>query len=154
MTAQYHATMGTKVYIGTTAASAATDSYTEIEGCKVLSNSFGINFAQIDVTALADDFKQTIKGLADGGSLQIGGMVKLDPATGELAAGQAALKAAAEDVSDDNIYNLKVERKNGGGYYFKARVFTWQQTEGQNTNTEDFTSNLVQQSLFTPFAAA
>jgi hypothetical protein len=153
MTAQIHATMGIKIFIGTTAASASSDSYTEIEGARALTNAFGVSFASIDTTALSDSYKQTMKGLADAGSLQIGGMVKTDPTTGELAAGQDALQDAAEDVSDDNVYNFKVVRVNGSGYYLKARVMSFTRTLGQNTNTEDFTSNLMQQSLASPFAA-
>ncbi|ADJ24764.1 hypothetical protein Hden_2969 [Hyphomicrobium denitrificans ATCC 51888] len=153
MTAQHHATMGTKIYIGTTAATASTDTYKEIEGAKALSNAFGVSFASLDVTALSDLWKQTEKGLGDAGSLQVGGMVKTDQATGELAAGQAALEAASLDRSDDNIYNIKIVRLNGSGYYMKVRVMTFLRTFGQNTNTEDFTSSLMQQSLATPFPA-
>jgi len=153
MAAQHHATMGTKILIGTTAATASADTYKEIEGAKALSNGFGVSYASLDVTALADVWKQTEKGLGDAGSLQIGGMVKTDSGTGGLAAGQAALEAAALDRSDDNIYNIKIVRLNGSGYYMKARVMSFTRTLGQNTNTEDFTSNLMQQTLATPFPA-
>lgn len=152
MAAQHHATMGTKIYIGTTSATASTDTYKEIEGAKALSNAFGVSYASLDVTALADLWKQTEKGVGDAGSLQIGGMVKTDEATGALAPGQAALEAAALDRSDGNIYNVKIERLNGSGYYMKVRVMSFTRTFGQNTNTEDFTSSLMQQSLATAFA--
>jgi len=153
MTAQHHATMGTKIFIGTTAVTASSDTYKEIEGAKALSNAFGVSYASLDVTALSDLWKQTEKGLGDAGSLQIGGMVKTDQATGGLAAGQSALEAAALDRSDDNIYNIKIVRLNGSGYYMKVRVMSFTRTLGQNTNTEDFTSSLMQQSLATPFPA-
>lgn len=153
MPAQHHTTMGTLVYIGTTAAAASSDSYTEIEGARVLSNAFGVSFASIDVTGLSDDWKQTDKGLGDAGSLQIGGMAKTDPSTGALATGQGKLETAALNTADGNTYNFKIERRNGSGYFMKAKVMSFTRTLGNNTNTEDFTSTLMQQSLATPFAA-
>jgi len=153
MAASYNKAQGTTIAIGTTAATASSDTYTVIEGAKVLGGLWGVTFAELDGTVLTDTDKQTLKGLRDAGRMEIGGNIKEDPATG-LAAGQLALENAAKDVDGDDIYNFKITMQNGRIYYLKARVFSFQRQVGQNTNLREFKSVLIQQSLFTEAAAA
>jgi len=142
---------GTTFSIGTTAATASTDTYTEIEKCKAVDGTFGQSWSSIDVTTIKDRFAQAMKGVADAGAITVGGPVMQESADG-LAAGQAALKAAADDDSDPDIYNFKVVSTSGRILYLKARVMSFTRQFGQNSNVEEFRSQLKLQDIFTEAA--
>lgn len=127
---------GTTIHIGTTAATASSDTYTEIGGAKMLPGSIGPEFAEIEVTTLADVYKQSIKGVADAGDLEIGG--NYDNAD----TGQTALAAAADDDDAVNVYNVKIVTPNARQFYVKARVMSFRTQFGTNTNALEFRSKL------------
>ena len=148
-------TRGATFHIGTTAATAASDTYTEIEKCRALDGVFGRAWSQIDVTTLKDTFKQTLKGVSDGGTLNLGGPVFEDAGiSGGLAPGQLALKTAADDDSDPDIYNLKIVGASGRIKYLKVRVMSFTRQFGNNANVEEFRSSLMLQAEFTEADAA
>lgn len=101
MVAKASKTEGTKLYIGTTAENAASDTYTQIK--RVISiGEVGPDTGMIDVTALEDYAREKIKGMRDEGDVEI----EFSRVTSD--AGQAALKAAAED-GGDLPYNFRIE---------------------------------------------
>lgn len=146
-------TRGTTISIGTTAATAASDTYTEIEKARAIDGTLGTTWSQIDATVLTDTYKQTIKGVADGGTLTIGGPVYQDAAGDGLAPGQAALKAACLDDTDD-IYNIKFTGADGRIRYIKARVFGFTVQAGNNANLQEYRATLIVQAAHTEAAAA
>lgn len=146
-------TQGLVISIGTTAATASTDTYTEIEGCKMAGGSPGITWSELDGTELKDTYKQSLKSLADAGTIELMGNLNVDPATG-LATGQAALKTAAEDSSDPDIYNFKFVLANGRIWYVKARVFGFTRQMGSVSNLLEFRSQLRVTAALTEAAAA
>lgn len=127
---------GTTVHIGTTAATAATDTYEEVVGAKMIGGTMGIDWSMIDVTALTDVYKQEIKGVADAGDVELGGNYIHDDN------GQEALAAAAADDDTTNIYNIKFVRPDGRIVYLKARVTSFRTQAGTNTNVWEFRCKL------------
>jgi len=146
-------TRGTRFYIGTTAATAASDTYAEIEGARAVDGAAGLTWSQIDATVLTDGYKKTMKGVADAGSLTLGGPILREAAAG-LAAGLAALKAAAEDDADPDIYNVKVADADGRITYLKVRVFSFTIQRGNNSNLLEYRSQLLLQAAVTEAAPA
>lgn len=144
---------GTTISIGTTAATASSDTYTLIEGARAIDGMGGITWSQIDGTILTDTYKQTMKGTADAGTMQIGGP-RDSAAGGALAAGLAALKLAAEDDTDPDIYNFKIVLASGRIRYVKARAFGFTEQIGNNTNLLEWRASLVLQAAPTEAAPA
>lgn len=135
---------GTTIAIGTTAATAASDSYTPLEGVVTIDGNIGVTFAQIDATVLTDTYKQTVKGVADAGTLTLNGHLDETAASGPLT-GLAALQTAALDADDTDIYNFRLTRANGRIQYIKARAFSFQRRYGNNGQLIGFTSTLMLQ---------
>lgn len=135
-------TRGTVLHIGTTAATAASDTYTEIENTRTIEGVAGVAWSSIDSTVLKDTYAQVMKGVADAGSLTFGGPAFRDSATTDpfLAPGLAALKAAALDDSEPDIYNLKAVDADGQITYYKVRVMSFTLQRGNNTNLVEFRS--------------
>lgn len=127
---------GITIHIGSTAATAATDTYTEIGGAKMVGGSIGPEFSEIDTTTLVDVYKQSVKGVADAGDVEIGG--NFDHAD----TGQTALATAADDDDSVNVYNVKIVIPNARQYYLKARVMSFRTQFGTNTNVLEFRSKL------------
>lgn len=146
-------TRGTIIAIGTTAATASSDTYTTIEGARAIDGLAGINWSQIDATVLSDTYKQTMKGVADAGSLTLGGP-RMSESSDGLAAGLAALKAAAEHESDPDIYNFKITLANTRIRYIKARVFQFQEQLGNNAALNEWRATLLLQAAPTEAAPA
>lgn len=144
---------GTTFHIGTTAATAASDTYIEIEKARALSGVFGQTWSQIDKTTIKDRYKQTMKGVADAGSITLEGLIVRDSADGGLAAGQAALKAAADDDTEPSTYNLKIVGSDGTICYLKVEVMTFTDQVGNNSNLNEFRSQVMLQAA-PVFAAA
>lgn len=144
---------GTTFHIGTTAATASSDTYVEIEKARALEGAFGGTWSQIDKTTIKDRYKKTMKGVADAGTITLGGLIMRDSADGGLAAGQAALKAAWDDDSEPSVYNLKIVGGDGTIAYLKVEVFSFTDQVGSNTNLNEFRSVLMLQEA-PVFAAA
>jgi hypothetical protein len=144
---------GTIIAVGTTAATASSDTYNALEGVVTIDGNFGVSFAQIDGTVLTDTYKQTLKGVADAGSITLNGHLDETAASGPLT-GLAALQAAALDADDADIYNFKLTRANGRIQYVKARVFSFQRRYGNNGQLVGFTSMLMLQAAPTEAAPA
>lgn len=134
--------------IGTTAATAASDTYTEIGGAKALSGTFGPTFAAIDTTTFADDFRQEVKGMADAGSVELGGNYD------RTDAGVADLEAAAAEADDDTPYNFRWTAANGERVTFKARVMSFTLQVGTSTNVVEYRARLKLTAAHTASAAA
>ena len=143
---------GTTISIGTTASVASSDTYTLIEGARAIDGMGGITWSQIDGTILTDTYKKTMKGVADAGVMNIGG--PRDSTTGALSAGLAALKAAAEDDSDPDDYNFKIVLASGRLRYVRARVFSFTEQIGNNTNLLEWRASLMLQAAPTEAAPA
>ena len=131
-------TQGIKVYIGTTAADGATDTYTQIKRCKVL-GELGAEAQVIDATALEDTAKQKLKGIPDYGDIELGGnRVFTD-------AGQNALEDAAIDPEDEP-YNMRIEVPGAAAagddvrYAFKAIVSKFRTKPGQVDGLVEFSA--------------
>lgn len=136
-------TRGTTIFIGTTAATAATDTYVEIEKCKILGGNLGKTWSAIDVTTLKDVYKQETKGVADGGKLEIGGILLSDSVDGSFAPGIQALSDANDDESDPDVYNIKIVRPNNAIAYLKCRVMGFTTTMGTNSNVHEYKATLT-----------
>lgn len=95
---------GTKWYIGTQAADATTDTYTQIKRT-VSVGAFGPQASSIDATALEDLDKVKLKGIPDNGQVTLRGRRIYDDD------GQAALKAAA-DLNSDDPFNFRCRIPN------------------------------------------
>jgi hypothetical protein len=95
-------TAGTKVYIGTTAATAATDTYTEIGGVTSIS-AFGKTFNEVTHTPLADRAVRKHKGSYNDGNIELE-MAELPEDDG-----QTALETALDSDFD---YNFKIEQND------------------------------------------
>jgi hypothetical protein len=135
-------TRGTVLHIGTTAATASSDTYVEIENTRTIEGTAGISWSSIDATVLKDTYAQVMKGVADAGSLTLGGIAFRDNSGSApfLAPGLAALKAAAEDDSDPDTYNLKAVDADGLVTYYKVKVMSFTLQRGNNTNLVEFRS--------------
>lgn len=127
---------GILCYIGTQAADASTDVYTQVRRVKSISE-IGPEAAIIDATALEDDAKEKIKGIIDYGDIEFGGnRVYTDP-------GQAAMKAAAEDSSDEP-YNFRIVVPGAGAaganirLQFKVIVGKFRVNPGQVDGIQEF----------------
>lgn len=144
---------GTTFHIGTTAATASSDTYTEIENARALEGAFGQTWSQIDKTVIKDRYKKTMKGVADAGSITLGGPVFRDSVDGGVAPGQAALKAAADDDTEPSTYNLKIVGADGTICYLKVEVMTYTEQVGSNANLNEFRSMMMLQAA-PVFAAA
>ncbi|MEL6375051.1 MAG: hypothetical protein AAFR04_13920 [Pseudomonadota bacterium] len=119
---------GVKVYVGTKAADASSDTFVQVKRCKVV-GEYGAEAQVIDATALEDSVKHKLKGIPDSGDIELGGnRVFTDP-------GQNALKAASSD-NDDDPYNLRIEVPGAGAsgadlrYDFKALVTKFKDSVG------------------------
>lgn len=95
-------TAGTKVYIGTTAANALTDTYTEIGEVTSIS-AYGKTFAEVTHTPLSSRGVRKHKGSFNDGNLEL----EMAEVPGDT--GQIALEAALETDFD---YNFKVEQSD------------------------------------------
>lgn len=111
---------GLRVYIGTKAADASTDSYVQIKRCKA-GGDHGPEAPIIDATAWEDAGKEKLKGTPDFGDMELtGNRVYGDP-------GQEDLLAATLDDSD-TPYNIRIEKDGAGPaganlrFTFKAMV--------------------------------
>lgn len=131
-------TQGIRVLIGTKATDGSADTYTQVKRCKVI-GELGAEAPIIDATALEDNAKEKLKGIADNGDVEIGGnRVYTD-------AGQNALEAAAID-NDDTPYNCRIELPGaaaGGAtlrYAFKAIVSKFRTKPGQVDGLVEFTA--------------
>lgn len=144
---------GTAIAIGTTAATASSDTYQALEGVVTIDGNLGGVAAQIDGTVLTDTYKQTLKGVADAGTITLNGHLDEVAATG-LLDGLADLEAAFLDFDDTNIYNFKLTRANGRIQYIKARVFSFQRRYGNNGQLLGYTSVLMLQAAPTEAAPA
>lgn len=138
---------GTRFYIGTTAATASTDTYEEIGNCKMGGGTFGVTWSEIDTTVLTDTYKQGAKGIGDAGSIELTG--QYDHADD----GQADLKAAAL-ADDDTPYNLKVALTNARNVFVKVRVMSFTTALGNNTNVREFKAMCKVTDAFAEAAAA
>ena len=143
MTIGFIKTRGTVVSIGTTSSTHLTDTYAELEGAKVIGGNAGKTYQEIDITVLTDSYKQTTKGIADGGSFQLGGILKEDPATATMAPGLQKLSDAADDETDPDVYNVKFLKPNGRTVYYKCRVLSFTVTYNQNQNVNEWQSKLM-----------
>lgn len=128
--------------IGTTAADPSGDTFVEIGGAKVLNAQIGAEYSEIDATTLTDLFRQVVKGVANAGTIEIGGNYDATDA------GQADLKAAADEPDDDTPYNLQFVDANRTATV-KARVFSFRKTYGTNANLVEFRSKLVLTAAYT-----
>lgn len=148
-------TRGVTVHVGTTASDPTSDSYTEIEKCRAIDGLFGRAWGQADVTTLADTFQQSIKTVANGGTITLGGPILEEAgSSGGLAPGQLALQAAATDDSDPDIYNIKFVGSSGRIKYIKARVMSFQRQFGNNSNVEEFRAQVAVMAQYTEADAA
>lgn len=138
----------TEIYIGTTAATASSDTYTKIGGAKMLSGALGVEWSEIDATTLDDNYRQSVKGVGDAGDIEIGG--NYDHAD----TGQTALKAAADDDDDTNVYNIKIVQPNGRLVYLKGRVMSFRVQYGTNANLKEFRAKASLTAAYTEAAAA
>ena len=119
---------GSMWYIGTTAANATTDTYTEMPGMKVSGGTIGKTFNEIDDTKLTDDYIQRVKGQINLGAVEFTWSV--DAAD----AGQAAFTAAVDEGEDDTPYNFRWVASTGYKIEFKGRAFSDTATIGSGAN--------------------
>lgn len=114
--------LGSKLFIGTTAANQLTDTYVEV--AEVVSIPvFGLAYQSFGFTALSDGFERIFKSTGQGGTPA----VSLGKKSSD--AGQAAIIAALPDHLD---YNFKVVLNDSSGttgsvgtiLYFKAKVLS------------------------------
>ena len=109
---------GTTYWIGTTATNGSSDTYTEIKQVKTPSGSFGYSWQMADSTVTSDTSKQEAKTLKDPGAFDLSILADEDDA------GQVALKAAADDVSDAQ-YNFEVRYSQGDKHRMKVKVVSF-----------------------------
>ena len=121
---------GVYIEIGTMAADPADDTFTRVKGVDTW-GEFGPEAPVIDITATDDTSRQKLKGIPDLGDFTFGGNRSYKDA------GQAALKAAADDVGD-TPYNFKItfdDQPSGGNnptsISFKAIVTTFRTNAGE-----------------------
>lgn len=145
-----HRSRGTKIAIGTTASDAANDTYKEIKNARVLSGNLGPAWQEADATVLTDSYRKIAKTVADGGSIEIGGLYESSAAPDE---GQAALQAAAAD-DGDAPYNFQITLTSGRLIHLKAKVMSFQVSVGGVQNLVEFRSRLSVQTAFTESASA
>jgi hypothetical protein len=133
---------GAQIFIGTQAASATGDTFTEILEVTSI-GEFGAEAPVIDATALGDSKRAKRKGIADEGELALSGH------HAPTDAGQAALAAAADNNSQ-TPFNFRVvypDTPVGGGtptkYEFKAFVTSFKRATGDVDGIISFTSNLA-----------
>lgn len=134
---------GMRFYIGTKAADASADTFTQIKRCN-LAGEFGSEAPVIDATAFEDATRQKLKGIPDSGDMELGGRrVFAD-------AGQTALEDAAVDT-DDDPYNFRVEIPGAGSggatpdlrFSFKALVPKFKTVAGAVDGLIEFASTLA-----------
>jgi len=115
--------LGSSLFIGTTATLQTTDSYTEV--AEVVSIPvFGLAYDSFGFTALSDGFERIFKSTGKGGTPS----VSLGRQAGD--AGQTAIQNALPDHLD---YNFKVVLNDSSGttgsvgtlIYFKAKVLSY-----------------------------
>jgi hypothetical protein len=145
-------TRGTVISIGTTASTASSDTYTVIEDCRSVDGAFGPQWQMADSSTLSDTYTQGIKTVANGGQITLGGLVFEDNADGGLAPGQAALKAAADDDTEPDIYNLKLASPGGAIVYLKVQVSSFTIQFGNNTNLKEFRAQCMVRAAYTTAA--
>lgn len=152
------------LYIGTNSVALASETtWTKVEGVVTLGGQIGTTYSRIEATTLDDDIKQEFKGIADGGQVDVECRLETTAAsatTPTLAAGQLALKAAADD-EDDTPYNIKIELDDnpdpsGDGtptrLSFQSRIFGFSITLGGNNAMAGVRSTL--DIVSTPLIAA
>lgn len=144
---------GIELWIGTKAASASGDTFTQIRRVDTI-GEFGPETEIQDVTCLEDDAKVKIKGIPDFGSIDVeGNRIFSD-------AGQTALLAAGEDT-DDVPYNIRIRMPGAGAtntnleFSFKALVGKMKTATGQVDGVLRFSSTLavsgkITQATYTP----
>lgn len=134
---------GIRVYIGTKATEASSDSYTQVKRVKLV-GEFGAEGPVIDATALEDATRQKLKGIPDSGDVELSGnRVYSDD-------GQNDLADAAEDT-DDDPYNFRIEipgAGSGGGtpdlrFSFKAMVTRFKNVTGGVDGLIEFGATLA-----------
>lgn len=138
---------GSQFKIGTTAASASSDTYTQIEGAKVVGGDVGGTFQVVDSTDIEDLVKQETKTLLDPGTVDL----EMHEVVGD--AGQNALKAAFDDTGDAP-YNFEVAYPNGDKRRYKAKVLSYQPQIGGATALRMIRSrlSLTEVSTYVPAA--
>lgn len=97
---------GLTVWIGTKAADASSDTFTQVKRCG-MGGEYGPESAVIDVTSLEDSYKEKLKGIPDNGDVEFGGKRVFTDA------GQNAVLAAADDTEDEP-YNVRVRIPGAG----------------------------------------
>lgn len=114
---------GSKLFIGTTATSGASDSYVEVAEVTNI-GEFGRTYAEITFTSLGDRNVRKFKGSRNDGNITL----QLGRSAGDV--GQAAAVVA---LDDDQDYNFKITLNDDSGvsgatpttFIFKAKVMSY-----------------------------
>lgn len=128
---------GTVIAIGTTAANHLTDTYTTIGDCNVLSAQIGGTDAEWDVTTFADQYKQVMKTVTDGGDIELGGLYA------NTDAGQTALQAAFDNKDSVTGYNLRITLATGRKIYLRGQVMSFVKVAGAMTSGWTYKSKVA-----------
>ena len=126
---------GTKIFISAAPGAAATvliDGITDI-------SSFGVSRKDIDVTSLSDKWRRNIKGLKDGGKVDLTGQWRRDDR------GQQLLKQA---VDSDAAWGFRVELpdsqgNNGSKWEFQAQIMSYEPGTGKVDGVVEFKRELM-----------
>jgi hypothetical protein len=152
MTAARVRTRGVEVSIGTTAATASSDTYTVIENCRAVPGALGTSWQMADSSRLSTRYTPGVKTVANAGSITLEGLVYEDAADGSIAPGQAALRAAAADETVPAIYNLKIAAPGAPVVYVKVQISSFTLQKGNSSNIKEFRATCVLRAAYTATA--
>jgi predicted secreted protein len=136
---------GTKIFIS---ASAGASASVLIDGVSDISG-FGVTRKEIDVTALSDKWRRRLKGLKDGGAIDISGQFRSDDR------GQQYL---AQAVNTEAPWGFQVQIPDSKGtanstWTFFAQVMSYEPSSGKVDGVVEFKAQLLVDQSIT-FAAA
>lgn len=138
---------GATLWIGTTAENGASDSYTQIGNVKTITMAGGGSYQMVDVTTISDTVKQTEKTVLDPFDCDVD--IQEDPAD----AGQAAFKAAFENVTAGANFNFELRFSQGDKVRWKAKVTQHTKPVGSVGNVRMIKGKIEAQTVETYVAA-
>lgn len=137
---------GTKIFISASpgaSASVLIDGVTDISG-------FGVTRKEIDVTALSDKWRRRLKGLKDGGAIDLTGQFKGD---------DPGQKFLAQAVSTEAPWGFQVQIPDSKGtnnstWTFMAQIMSYEPSSGKVDGVVEFKAQLMVDQAISFTAAA
>jgi predicted secreted protein len=137
---------GTKIFISGApgaAASVLIDGVSDISG-------FGVTRKEIDVTALSDKWRRRLKGLKDGGSVELSGQFRSD---------DLGQKYLAQAVGSEAAWGFRVEipdtkGTNNSQWVFYGQVMSYEPSSGKVDGVVEFKAQIMIDNAITFTAAA